>query len=596
VTGTLGRGITRTVSLLPRSLSQPALQRNVNLPGFSFDKSPRQRRATSPNLGTVPALRIRPRPQISSINREVRFENEIQTMANQGVGTSAQTRVSNEQTVGNSEDTQDGIPRATWMELSQGAQDELKGDVLKKKIPMFDAQTMADDIVEWLEDVENFCAIKGIKKGETKISLAMAQMTYKTRKYLGGKLVSAKGYSWDEFKKELLREFPESRDAESGSRERLNQICKNWALIPMGEPQKLKGFHREFDFELAKLQKPHMIISNQEAVLLYLGVLEPRFAEEIVNYLRTRALEKYQKGEISEELRRNDPWTLEEVQQTAMGMSATAVVNVYRPGIELSGGVQSTARTAIPMMSANLDPFARNNGISYKYSEDKNPHFPRPLEDPKIKKELTKDEWTMQLAASVDAQDVKLKDMAHQLSKNNEQMQAIGRMMSDLVKRPAQQNSNPSSSWVNKGQNPQTPQVNRVPPTTQVKPEERRCYCCGDPNHGVRDCVHQKNLVEKGLVKFNETTRVWELKDGERMPFWRPCDPGPSRFERILEIAKAKGWIDPDKDHFMFEEIDPYDVYHLSSEGSFSDVNYLNDRIAALEVELRKRGDNHSKN
>lgn len=94
--------------------------------------------------------------------------------------------------------------KSTWMEISPEAQAQLKGERLKKKIPIFDMNTMADDIKSWLADVETFCCNNGITNDEVKISIAMDSMNYHTRELMASVLPSARRVSWKKFKVEIL--------------------------------------------------------------------------------------------------------------------------------------------------------------------------------------------------------------------------------------------------------------------------------------------------------------------------------------------------------------------------------------------------------
>ncbi|KAF9262720.1 hypothetical protein L218DRAFT_1000282 [Marasmius fiardii PR-910] len=169
----------------------------------------------------------------------------------------------------------DPAPRQkeTWLDISPEAQAELKSDNAKRTLPMFD-QDQPDNLKHFLSQIEQYAKRKGWKLGETKIMKAIYHMSPEAQKYLIEPMELAKGDDWEQFKKDLLNEFPEVCDNDIGSVTRLGRIQK-------------------FHIEVQKLLQPgKIVLSNMEAVKRYLGGLEPQFQKGVKDCLRDQLLKE----------------------------------------------------------------------------------------------------------------------------------------------------------------------------------------------------------------------------------------------------------------------------------------------------------------
>ncbi|KAL0562651.1 hypothetical protein V5O48_019433, partial [Marasmius crinis-equi] len=93
-----------------------------------------------------------------------------------------------------------------------------------------------------------------------------------------------------------------------------------------GAINKLKAFHREFDYEVEKLVKPPALISNAESITVYFGALAEPFQSEIRRHLTDKLIRERDRGVIR---RKDDPWLLHEVQQVALLLSEVMVGDAY---------------------------------------------------------------------------------------------------------------------------------------------------------------------------------------------------------------------------------------------------------------------------
>ena len=91
--------------------------------------------------------------------------------------------------------------------------------------------------------------------------------------------------TWEEFKKELLLNYPEAAAAERGTPARLRQLCNETQGICLGDLMTLYTFQRLFLAEAQKLTKPPTAMSNRELVELFIGSLSETMAASVLQLL-----------------------------------------------------------------------------------------------------------------------------------------------------------------------------------------------------------------------------------------------------------------------------------------------------------------------
>ena len=74
------------------------------------------------------------------------------------------------------------------------------------------------------------------------------------------------GHSWEEFKEELIENYPEAVAAKRGTLARIRQLCSETRNIGLGDLVALYAFHQAFMAEAKKLVKPLAAMSNRELV------------------------------------------------------------------------------------------------------------------------------------------------------------------------------------------------------------------------------------------------------------------------------------------------------------------------------------------
>jgi hypothetical protein len=130
------------------------------------------------------------------------------------------------------------------------------------------------------------------------------------------------GYSWDEFKKELISNYPEAAAAERGTPARIRQLCAETKGIKLGDTTALYTFRRAFTTEAKKLSKPPAAMSNRELVELFIGSLSEQMATAVLQFLgnkTSREKEGTDGGKLNR--RPEDKYDIDEVCKAAILVS-----------------------------------------------------------------------------------------------------------------------------------------------------------------------------------------------------------------------------------------------------------------------------------
>lgn len=124
--------------------------------------------------------------------------------------------------------------------------------------------------------------------------------------------------TWEDFKKVVIAAYPAAAHAAKGTVRKLKQICRANSRIGTDDLEALQTLIRAFRAEYVKLSKPPSVLSNREAVEMFLGCLNMDFRSQV--YTRLSAREE--KG--TEERRVEDQFTLDQVMSTATQLSSGA--------------------------------------------------------------------------------------------------------------------------------------------------------------------------------------------------------------------------------------------------------------------------------
>jgi len=132
-----------------------------------------------------------------------------------------------------------------------------------------------------------------------------------------------RGYTWLEFKAELVENYPEVAAAERGTPARIRQLCQEWKEISLGDLEALYAFLRSFRAEAKKLMRPPAVMSNRELVQLFVGSLSEPMALAVLQFLGSSGEER------RAQRRPEDPYDLAEVFKAAVVVSEDAEQMFY---------------------------------------------------------------------------------------------------------------------------------------------------------------------------------------------------------------------------------------------------------------------------
>ena len=139
------------------------------------------------------------------------------------------------------------------------------------------------------------------------------------------------GHTWEEFKEELMANYPEAAAAERGTPARIRQLCSETREIRLGDLDALYAFRRAFMAEATKLLKPPAAMANRELVELFMGCLSEHLASSILQFLGHNMASQNDKGKAKADdkgtgtLRRpEDKYDLKDVCKAAIHVSESS--------------------------------------------------------------------------------------------------------------------------------------------------------------------------------------------------------------------------------------------------------------------------------
>jgi hypothetical protein len=326
-----------------------------------------------------------------------------------------------------------------------------------------------------------------------------------------------KGRSWDDFKTELLENYPEAAEAERGTPYRLRKLCRVTTDIQLGDLVTLFKFRRAFMAEAKKLSQPPAVMSNRELVEMFLSCLSGTMASAVLQYLGTSARDKQLRGKQTEDeptknaRRPEDRYDLEEVTKAA---------------VEVSEGSQG--------MFALLNKTTRNPGVERPNGERGVLMFNQPLGVNK--------EWVQKLEeiAGVQAQDRDKVNLTEK--KMDERFNSLETMIKTLLAKDQgeshQERSTGRPEMVNRAYENTGNMSNQqtyAPKQWGKSMDNERCFYCGKMGHFQADCEELKSQVRSGQLKVNQEGRL-RLRDGSHIP----GGPGGSTIKERVDRHYAR--------------------------------------------------------
>jgi len=292
------------------------------------------------------------------------------------------------------------------------------------------------------------------------------------------------GHSWEDFKEELLENYPEAAAAERGTPARLRHICADTGKVRLGDIVAFYQFRRSFMSEAKKLLKAPAVMGNRELVEMFIGCLSDNFASAVLQYLGNKP--PASKPDMGTNLlhptiptrRPEDKYDLEEVCKAALQVTENS-----------QGMYNLINKTEDRGVMLFAQPVTENKALSEKLNE---------LEGEQA---LDKDRL-VSLGKTLEARMGGIEDLIKSLMKlshENEAQVCKGDCKGGACKTHAEASSNPAQRWGGRTN------------------EHEKCFWCGLLGHFQADCEDLKNQIRLGNIKLNHEGKL-RLKDGSFIP------------------------------------------------------------------------------
>lgn len=390
------------------------------------------------------------------------------------------------------------------------------------------------NLYRFLERYETVCEQAKVTGHRDKITKIMQYADPQSEaEWKGFKTYVNEDSTWEEFKRELINNYPEAVDQEEGSIHKLERVCNKYdGSISMTELPEFMAFKRAFVAQAIKILKvTPPLISNQQLVRLFQKALDADFRVMINNRLQMLPVPALAEGEAPR--RRDDMWDYELVIQTAYDIANNAVGS-YEQGIAV--GLR-------PSPSSRLESTTSSTSVPPSTLAALRP----------IKEEM--DSLKQDMVAVKDQLNVQ----RHTAESNHAQMMKV---LTQKSATPQQTYANGGSAH-NNGPPPRNYNNNN---SNAASPQGEGCWFCEDPTHFAQQCPPRKDFESRGLLKF--IAGKYFLSDGRRVE----KTPGLSWKQRVEAQSAIK---------------DPLSVHYFNSlfDADVEEDNHL-DTIAQLQQEM----------
>ena len=292
-----------------------------------------------------------------------------------------------------------------------------------------------------------------------------------------------RGHSWDEFKEELIENYPEAAAAERGTPARIRQLCMETSKVSLGDMPSLYAFRRAFMAEARKLLKPPAVMANRELVELFIGCLSDSLASAVLQFLGNK-MSKVSSGNGKEAesvgdglsaRRPEDRYDLDDVCKAAIQVSENSqgMFSIMRK--------ESAAKTDNRGVFLLNQPLSETKALSQKVEE---------LEGVQALEKDRLESVSKTLESKMDGLEGMLKTL---LTQGQKQEPAGG------CGKTHDTHSGPTQRWGGKSL------------------DGEKCFWCGALGHFQADCDDLKNQARAGNVKINAEGRL-RLRDGSFIP------------------------------------------------------------------------------
>ena len=299
------------------------------------------------------------------------------------------------------------------------------------------------------------------------------------------------GNSWEDYKKELIENYPEAAEAERGTPARIRQICRDTKDIRMGDLTTLYSFRRQFMAEAKKLSKDPPAMANRELVELFFSSLNPTFTAAVLQFLGTKAEQKLQTSaqKTGSGRRPEDRYDLEEVCKAAIQVSENSQ-GMYS-FMNIPESEQADIKRSSKVNQYQLQPVEETNKLVQKLESLENVQA---IDKDKI------DGVSKTLDSRFSVLEGMIKNLASQ-GQNGNRKEQVPQYDPNSGIRLGQAGTIPKWGTNGKGN----------------RQEGDKCFYCGGRFHYIPECDEFKGDLKAGRVKLNEEGKI-RMPDGAFVP------------------------------------------------------------------------------
>ncbi|KAJ7881869.1 hypothetical protein B0H13DRAFT_1891107 [Mycena leptocephala] len=375
----------------------------------------------------------------------------------------------------------------------------------ESNVPKFTTEDK-DDLRDFIEQVDDIITLAQVTDDDEKKRLLTSYLPAKTRGAWRELAEYAAGTSYADFKKAVLKVYPEVQEDLDGTLEELERLCAENRNIRRAEEGKLKRFGMRFRALVKKLSQAPAIILNKEACRRYLDALERGFAESLRMAINTRNL-------IKEDLR-----------QAGVGQQA-------------AGQAAVDHRKEDPILLDELikmaEQLANTGGTEATWGDTDAPELKRSDRFPMVKIERRETQFE-ELGGEVSS----LRDALAVVQKQSQAAhEELMKAFQNMKNSPPAREDNESRESMPRGGMPNTYGSDRQFGRGYGQGggmQRNQCYYCDGHDHYSRECTVKAAHIHKGWVVVEDGQQ--RLADGNYIPKGRG-----SPAARVEEYWQKKG-------------------------------------------------------
>ncbi|KAJ3871057.1 hypothetical protein F5051DRAFT_446703 [Lentinula edodes] len=432
-----------------------------------------------------------------------------------------------------------------------------------KTAPLIDI-TDPSQMIPWFEATESIFEHGGITSDEARVRLALEWTSYKTRQALRV-FDSVKKPNWDQFKKDLKNMFPQS-----------------------GEQEKMRIFRLLFNAEMKKLMDKPKMITNSDAVRLFLAPMTPKvrrgMLEAVVKDVSVTSMKIDEVMDAAEKYMIGSSFNT--YYQTLSIASSSPPIN--KPNSFSRGHINLPFAADVPKTDRNylqvLKPKVENGfkdllGIKLESL---------------IPRELTEEQQQM-VALNKDLMEANVKEIRAvkplqlHFKEGADIMTQLTAVMAQMARETAKGmiDSIPQSGPSN--------QPNRFERNSTLRSSngtQWACFLCKLRDHFMHECPHLLEFMKRGwMMPEGGDSKCYKLRDNARMP---RDDSNVPQYKKIEQIAKdlecyhAESYFasreDAKDDKVMDQQMNP----NVNLAVWMTRIEELSDRLGNLEAHCHK--------